>query len=186
MGDDGNAASGCLDFTESKRPPLGQRRGDAVGLALVGEPGAGRAQRVQLGDLVRGKLHGQRAEVLQQVAQPLPTSCSLWPKPVAVLFTEPSFGMPFVGLLAESQHDPALAEALHDWLIHSRRAGAAEVLRRGIARGEPRADLDVAVAVDTLYGALYYRLLVSHQPLSAGYARSVLDLVLTGLEVGGE
>jgi AcrR family transcriptional regulator len=101
---------------------------------------------------------------------------------VAELFTEPSFGKPFVGLLAESQHDPALAEALHDWLIRARRAGAAEVLRRGIARGELRADLDVDVTIDTLYGALYYRLLVSHQPLSARYARSVVDLVFTGLE----
>lgn len=65
---------------------------------------------------------------------------------VATLFTEPGFGKPFVGLLAESQHDPALADALHQWLITARRAGAAEVLRRGVERGELRADLDTDVA----------------------------------------
>jgi AcrR family transcriptional regulator len=100
---------------------------------------------------------------------------------VAELLTEPGFGKPFVGLLAQSQHDPALADALHQWLINARRSGATEVLRRGVARGELRADLDLDVAIDALYGALYYRLLVSHQPISPEYARSVVDVVFPGL-----
>ncbi|HEY2207180.1 MAG TPA: TetR/AcrR family transcriptional regulator [Pseudonocardia sp.] len=100
---------------------------------------------------------------------------------VAGLFTEPGFRDPFVGLLADSQHDAALAEALHQRLITARRAGAAEVLRRGVARGELRPDLDVELAIDALYGALYYRLLVSHEPLSEGYAGAVLDEMLAGL-----
>lgn len=99
---------------------------------------------------------------------------------VATLFTEPAFGVPFVGLLAESQHDTALADAPHQWLITARRAGAAEVPRRGMER-ELRADLDAEMAIGALYGALYYRLLVSHQPLSAEYARGVVDLVFAGL-----
>lgn len=105
---------------------------------------------------------------------------------VAALFTDPGFGRPFVGLLAESQHDPALADALHEWLIRARRAGAAEVLRRGVRRGELRADVDVEVAIDALYGALYYRLLVSHQPLTAEYAESVVAEVFAGLRGGTE
>lgn len=100
---------------------------------------------------------------------------------VATVFTDPAFGPLFVGLLAESQHDPALAEALHDRLIAGRRAGAAEVLRRGVNRGELRADLDIDVAIDALYGALYYRLLVSHQPLDADYADAVVGQVFPGL-----
>jgi AcrR family transcriptional regulator len=100
---------------------------------------------------------------------------------VATLFTEPAFRKPFVGLLAQSQHDPALAAALHEWLINARRSGASEVLRRGVERGELRADLDVDVAIDALYGALYYRLLVTHQPVSPDYARTVIDVVFPGL-----
>jgi AcrR family transcriptional regulator len=100
---------------------------------------------------------------------------------VATLFTEPAFSAPFVGLLAESQHDTVLADALHLWLINARRAGAAEVLRRGVERGELRPGLDVAVAIDALYGALYYRLLVSHEPLSTEYARAVVGVVFAGL-----
>ena len=86
-----------------------------------------------------------------------------------------------VGLLAESQHHPVLADALHQWLITARRAGAAEVLRRGMQRGELPADLDVDIAIDALYEAIYCRLLVSHQPLSAQYARTVVDEVFVGL-----
>ena len=63
----------------------------------------------------------------------------------------------------------------------TRRAGAAEVLRRGVECGELRADLDVDIAIDALYGAIYYRLLVSHQPLSAQYAHTVVDEVFVGL-----
>lgn len=101
---------------------------------------------------------------------------------VATLFTDPSFSKPFVGLLAESQHDPTLAAALHKWLITTRRSGAAEVLRRGVARGELRKDLDIDVAIDALYGAIYYRLLVSHDRISKNYAARVVDEVFSGLQ----
>ena len=53
--------------------------------------------------------------------------------------------------------------------------------RRGVERGELRPGLDVAVAIDALYGALYYRLLVSQEPLSPDYARAVVDVVFAGL-----
>lgn len=43
----------------------------------------------------------------------------------------------------------------------------------------PRLDIDVAI--DALYGALYYRLLVSHEPLCPEYARTVVDTVFPGL-----
>ena len=105
---------------------------------------------------------------------------------VAKLFSSPEFGRPFVGLLAESQHDSALAEALEKRLIASRREGAAEVLRRGMARGELRAEANVEVAIDILYGAIYYRLLVSHQPLTSEFANAVVDEVFRGLRDASE
>jgi AcrR family transcriptional regulator len=90
------------------------------------------------------------------------------------ILTSSRTGRAYVALVAESQHDPALAEAIRDRLIARRRAATREVLERGIARGELRADLDVGVVIDALYGALYYRLLVSHEPLEPGYADTLL------------
>jgi AcrR family transcriptional regulator len=91
------------------------------------------------------------------------------------LFNTPSVGGPFVALIGESQHDPALAAALRERFIASRRAAAKEVLTRGIERGELRPDLDTDIAIDALYGALYYRLLVSGARLTPRYADALLD-----------
>ncbi len=94
---------------------------------------------------------------------------------VVRLFTKTATGRALVALIAQSQHDPATATALHERFIDPRRTTAGNVLRRGIARGELRPDLDVDTAIDTLYGALYYRLLVSGDPLTPHYVDRVID-----------
>ena len=52
------------------------------------------------------------------------------------LYTRTKTGRGIRALIAESQHDPSLAEALRDRFIASRRAEAATVFERGIERGE--------------------------------------------------
>jgi AcrR family transcriptional regulator len=91
------------------------------------------------------------------------------------LFNTPAIGGPFKALIGESQHDAALAAALRERFVASRRAAAKEVLARGIERGELRGDLDLDIAIDALYGALYYRLLVSGARLTPRYADAILD-----------
>ena len=46
------------------------------------------------------------------------------------------------------------------------------------ARGEMRADADPEVLIDLLYGTIYYRLLVEHQPLDAAFGSKLVDDVL--------
>jgi hypothetical protein len=96
---------------------------------------------------------------------------------VIQLYTRNRTGLGIRALIAESQHDPSLADSLRERFIASRRAEAAAVLERGIERGELRADLDIGVAIDALYGAVYYRLLVSHAPLDQAYADTLIDQV---------
>jgi AcrR family transcriptional regulator len=96
---------------------------------------------------------------------------------VIELYTRTRTGRGIRALTAESQHDASLAESLRDRFIAIRRAEAASVLQRGIERGELRSDLDVGVAIDALYGAVYYRLLVSHAPLEAAYADALVGQV---------
>jgi AcrR family transcriptional regulator len=91
------------------------------------------------------------------------------------LFNLPKTSRPFVALIAESQHDPVLARALRERFIASRREAAQDVLNRGIERGELRVDLDPDLTLDALYGALYYRLLISRERLTPGYADALLD-----------
>ncbi len=90
------------------------------------------------------------------------------------LFTQTSAGRGLLTLIAESQHDPQLAAALSHRVIAHRRSAATAVLKRGQRRGNLRADLDPAIAIDAIYGAIYYRLLVSHEPTTTDYADTLL------------
>ncbi len=90
-------------------------------------------------------------------------------------------GRTVAALIAEGQADPELAEALRLRWLSVRRTEAREILELGVARGELREDLDLEVAVDVLYGPIYYRLLVGHAPLDEGLADALADQIFAGL-----
>ena len=88
-----------------------------------------------------------------------------------------------VRLLAESAGDREMHAIFYENLVAPRRAAMGEVLRRGIERGELRADLDVETAVDIITGPWVYRLLISGGD-AAVYRTDpaiLLDLILGGL-----
>jgi hypothetical protein len=84
-------------------------------------------------------------------------------------------------LIAEGQADPELAEALRSRWLSVRRTEARKILELGIECGELREDLDPEVAVDILYGPIYYRLLVGHAPLDEKFADALADQIFAGL-----
>ena len=84
-------------------------------------------------------------------------------------------GPMIASVLAEAQHDSELAAEVDARVQAPRRAGAKQILEDGIARGELRTDLDCDAVLDVIYGPLYYRFLVTHQPMSSRYADTVLD-----------
>ena len=90
-------------------------------------------------------------------------------------------GRTVAALIAEGQADPELAEALRSRWISVRRAEAREILDLGIERGELREGLDPEVAVDVLYGPIYYRMLVGHAPLDEAFADALADHIFAGL-----
>ena len=93
-------------------------------------------------------------------------------------------GRTVAALMAEGQADPELAEALRSRWLLVRRAEAREILELGIESGELREDLDPEVAVDVLYGPIYYRLLVGHALLEEHFADALADHVFAGLVAG--
>ena len=93
-------------------------------------------------------------------------------------------GRTVAALIAEGQADPELAEALRSRWLSVRRTEAKEILELGIERGELREDLDPEVAVDILYGPIYYRMLVGHAPLEEDFANALADHVFAGLSAG--
>ena len=99
---------------------------------------------------------------------------------VAVL-AQPIGGRVVAGLVADLKHDPDLAERFHRDVVPARRHAMREALERGRERGEIRRDADLAVAVDTLHGAVFYRLLLSGEPLDKAYTERLAAQVLDGI-----
>jgi AcrR family transcriptional regulator len=86
-------------------------------------------------------------------------------------------GPMIASVLAEAQHDSELAAEVAARVQAPRRAGAKRIIEDGIARGELRTDLDCDAVLDAIYGPLYYRFLVTHQPMSSRYADTILDQI---------
>ena len=100
---------------------------------------------------------------------------------LADVLAQPIGGRVVAGLIADLQHDPDLAEGFRRDVVPARRRAMLAALERGRRRGEIRAEADLAVAVDTLHGAVFYRLLLSGAPLDEEFAQRVADQVLDGL-----
>ncbi|HEX4813080.1 MAG TPA: TetR/AcrR family transcriptional regulator [Nonomuraea sp.] len=83
---------------------------------------------------------------------------------VVEVLTSPRIGSAYTGLIAETQHDKELAQALIDGLIGPRVEIVVNRLRLAQRRGELRADVDTELIVELLYGPIYYRMLL-HQGL---------------------
>lgn len=88
-------------------------------------------------------------------------------------------------LIAESQTDPEVAEALRTHWIAARRRETRSLLRRGMERGELRPNLDLEVAIDALYGPVYWRMLTGYAPLSDDFVDMLVDHVIAGLHTPG-
>ena len=86
-------------------------------------------------------------------------------------------------LLAEAAGDAEMHAIFYENLVAPRRTVMGEVLRRGVERGELRADLDVELAIDIFTGPWVYRLLISGGDPAVYRVdpTTLLDLILGGL-----
>jgi AcrR family transcriptional regulator len=80
---------------------------------------------------------------------------------------------------AEARRVPELSELLYQRFLAGRHALITEVVRRGVARGELRADLDPELVRDVLFGPLVYHWFATGGTRSGGTrsATQVFDLL---------
>jgi AcrR family transcriptional regulator len=90
-------------------------------------------------------------------------------------------GRTLVGLIAEVQRDPELAEIWRERFVGPVRDQHRGMVDRAVERGELSSDVDPEVVLDLVYGAAYHRLLQSHLPLTDRFAQSVVNTVVAGL-----
>jgi AcrR family transcriptional regulator len=102
---------------------------------------------------------------------------------VVHLQTRTVAGPAFLGLIAEALVNPETRTAFLAEFSHRRREVTRAVLRRAIARGEIRRDLDIDVIIDALGGAVTFRLLQGHAPLTTKFTNALIKLLLQGASV---
>jgi AcrR family transcriptional regulator len=87
----------------------------------------------------------------------------------------------FALLLGEGDRYPRLLERYMEAVVEPRREMVRAVLRRGVATGELREGISIELAVDLLTGAALGRAATGVQRTERGYARRLVDELLTGL-----
>ena len=85
------------------------------------------------------------------------------------------------GLVAALGDDPDLAEEFRGTLVALRRREMARVVDRGLARGDLRPGPHLALVGELLVGPLFWRLLMTGDPLDEAFASALVDSVLEGL-----
>ena len=85
------------------------------------------------------------------------------------------------GMIADAVYDEEFARSLRATMIRSRRREFLAILIRGQQRGQVRHDVDLATAVDALYGAFHHRLLVTGKPIDETFLASLHVLAAAAL-----
>ena len=84
-------------------------------------------------------------------------------------------------IIAEGQCDSDALKSFCDRFLAPRRDAARQILLQGIESGEFTPDLDPDLAMDILYGPIYYRLLVQHLPLDQAFTIALPHQAIAGL-----
>ena len=125
----------------------------AAFLQASGDPAAGKTSRSPLAAL-RAQLHA-----------------------VADAFAAPG-GRSVAAMVAAAQSETELAKAFRNEFIARNRDAARELLERCIAEQLIVAPADIDLALDQIFGALFYRLLMGHAPITRGFVDQLLDAVI--------
>ena len=128
----------------------------AAFLEASGAPAAGRASRSPLVAL-RAQLHA-----------------------VADAFAAPA-GRSIAAMVAAAQSETELAKAFRNEFIARNRDAARDLLERCIAERLVAPPADVDLALDLVFGPLFYRLLMGHAPITRSFVDQLLDAVIPAL-----
>lgn len=84
-------------------------------------------------------------------------------------------------IIGEGQMDSGLAEAYRTRYFQPRRLEARLLMERGVQRGELKDNLDIEVVTDLIYGSIFYRLLVTYQPIDDAYVQQLVRYAFQGI-----
>jgi hypothetical protein len=95
---------------------------------------------------------------------------------VASLFATPH-GRNVVLMTASADPNTEIAKAFRNHVMLASREESRQLLLRAIQGEELRAELDLELALDMLYGPLFFRLLIGHKPVNDAFVIALVDQV---------
>ena len=90
-------------------------------------------------------------------------------------------GRQVTSMIAAASGETELSKVFRNHFILARREEGRAILARAITQREVRKTIDVDVALDMIYGPIFYRLLMGHAPLDAKFTDAIVDHALKGL-----
>jgi hypothetical protein len=94
---------------------------------------------------------------------------------LAASLGESETGATFRALIGNGHLDSAFGERFRSEYVGAQCRRNRGMLERGIERGLLPADLDVDVEADQLVGPLFYRALITREPLDKGFVDRLVD-----------
>ena len=108
-----------------------------------------------------------RAEMLAAVTNPMRA------------ITDTNFGPVILALMSQIAGNPKLGDPFRQTVVQARRDAVAEMIARGIARGDLCPDADPDLATELLVGPVYFRLVFGGK-LDDEFANTIVDNVMRG------
>jgi AcrR family transcriptional regulator len=90
-------------------------------------------------------------------------------------------GRQAASMIAAASADSELSKVFRNHFILARREEGRTIIARAIEGREIRKTIDVDIALDMIYGPIFYRLLMGHAPLDARFTNAIVDHALKGL-----
>lgn len=94
------------------------------------------------------------------------------------------FGKVMADLIAEGQSDPSILKELYEGHIKLRRESTLADIERGKANGEFAADIKPELLIDSMFGPIYYRMLLRLGPLTEQLGDDLISQALRGARPG--
>ena len=93
-------------------------------------------------------------------------------------------GRNVTAMIAAADPDTEVAKAFRHHFVFARRSEGRVLLEQAVLSGELRSDLNVDVALDQIYGALFFRVLMGHAGIDAAFVRALIKQMVRGLGAG--
>jgi AcrR family transcriptional regulator len=88
-------------------------------------------------------------------------------------------------MVASADQDSELSKAFRNQVMLASREEGRSILKRAIAEKNVRKDIEIEVALDMIYGPIFYRLQVGHAPADVAFVEGLMREAMRGLNKSG-